>query len=574
MKNKLFRHKPKRTTFWKMFAKAMILPIIVTVALSYCLTVFIRLRVVNDVSSSVGQFQSEYLNRTLRTDINGKIPEPAYISMFGNLYPEPEGGAIDPITWVEPEYKAVTFTFDKDGNIIDSNSGEIVIVVRMSEVPGDREWYYCDPMEYDIPELKEFCKKMFSKNADIHNKIILDITSLYINAGERKMIPHTIEVTEGKVSYGYMDYGFWTNSSKIDKYEVTINADVEGYELTYIYSRNDKEKRYPCGSIQGIFGCSAEQFNEMYAECSDDVQTFIKGTGSQFFSNSGDPYMKVVGHTELRRLYSDDERYGICSYVVSDVSHLRSWYRMIIIMFLLFAFMTFIAFLICWRKNVKNKAQYAFEDYQRALTNNLAHDLKTPLAVIGGYAENLIEMRKEGGGEKELRYLASIMDNVAYTDSIIAKTLRLSETEQTKELNKVKVDIKALAEKLAEKYKAALEERGIELTVTGGGEITADEDTLISAAENLISNAVKYTRDDGTIKITADKKRLTVVNDVAEDVDTKDLTMPFVKGDKARSDKSSSGLGLAIASAAAERNGFGLKVSCKDKRFTAEIIFR
>ena len=238
------------------------------------------------------------------------------------------------------------------------------------------------------------------------------------------------------------------------------------------------------------------------------------------------------------------------------------------------ALATLIALLYAWRKNVKNKAQYAFEDYQRALTNNLAHDLKTPLAVIGGYAENLIEMRKEGGGEKELRYLASIMDNVAYTDSIIAKTLRLSETEQTKELNKVKVDIKALAEKLAEKYKAALEERGIELTVTGGGEITADEDTLTSAAENLISNAVKYTRDDGTIKIIADKKRLAVVNDVAEDVDTKDLTMPFVKGDKARSDKSSSGLGLAIASAAAERNGFGLKVSCKDKRFTAEIIFR
>ncbi|MBP5377909.1 MAG: hypothetical protein J6Y64_00020, partial [Ruminococcus sp.] len=81
------------------------------------------------------------------------------------------------------------------------------------------------------------------------------------------------------------------------------------------------------------------------------------------------------------------------------------------------------------------------------------------------------------------------------------------------------------------------------------------------------------TRDGGSIKMTADKKRFTIVNDVSENVDTQDLLMPFVKGDKARSDKTSSGLGLAIASAAAAQNGFTLKVECRDKRFTAAIEF-
>ena len=86
--------------------------------------------------------------------------------------------------------------------------------------------------------------------------------------------------------------------------------------------------------------------------------------------------------------------------------------------------------------------------------------------------------------------------------------------------------------------------------------------------ENLLSNAVKYTRDDRRIVVTADKKHLCIVNDTASDVDTKDLAMPFVKGDKC-----SSGLGLAIAAAAAEQNGFSLKLSSSDLKFKAELEF-
>ena len=124
-----------------------------------------------------------------------------------------------------------------------------------------------------------------------------------------------------------------------------------------------------------------------------------------------------------------------------------------------------------------------------------------------------------------------------------------------------------------EKYRTALEERVIKLKIDGSGEVTADEEVLSTAVENLISNAVKYTKDGGSINITADKKSFNIVNDVVENVNTKDLLMPFVKGDKARSDKRSSGLGLAIAAAAAAQNGFKLKIECKDNRFRAVIYF-
>ena len=78
--------------------------------------------------------------------------------------------------------------------------------------------------------------------------------------------------------------------------------------------------------------------------------------------------------------------------------------------------------------------------------------------------------------------------------------------------------------------------------------------------ENLVSNAVKYTPENGTVKITADKKQLIVSNTVKEKIDTKELKTPFVRGDKSRSNTDGCGLGLSIAERAAAVNGFKLNV--------------
>ena len=459
-----------------------------------------------------------------------------------------------------PDCHCVAEIIDEDNNVVASNQQRLMSMFSFGKEDKDNGFYVCENDWIKIPEVTELYKTYnnYILVNDKKNWVEMSMTSAYVNKKKRTFIPH-----EGYMTVYSIDNIYDIKDEKeVMSKKISITIDDDDYELIEV--NQGIKSDYPIYAIFGFQGELGEkEFIKDHLFRRDESAVGGYHYNDDIYICDGNKNV-IIGGKE----YTLHVSMAVNTKELQIVKLFWKW----VLCFAALA--TLIALLYAWRKNVKNKAQYAFEDYQRALTNNLAHDLKTPLAVIGGYAENLIEMRKEGGGEKELRYLASIMDNVAYTDSIIAKTLRLSETEQTKELNKVKVDIKALAEKLAEKYKAALEERGIELTVTGGGEITADEDTLTSAAENLISNAVKYTRDDGTIKIIADKKRLAVVNDVAEDVDTKDLTMPFVKGDKARSDKSSSGLGLAIASAAAERNGFGLKVSCKDKWFTAEIIFR
>ena len=579
MKNKLFRHKPKRTTFWKMFAKAMILPVILTLMFAALLNYFIPFFSCEQAQKQQNALIAKLAQSAQFGDKAGKFGnirnavsmQMALGTNYDTLYPEltlpfiPHNSSLS-----DKNGLAVSAVIDSEGNVICSNAVKMFCVYKTDDDPSHNKWLSCDPNEVNIPDFTQLVNDKLEKRYSDRYDYGYDITSAYVDLERHKMIPCGVRIRTEEWDLAFD--GSIVEFNVIGTEDITIDVgdfDLDGYEFVEFAadkSENSDKYVYPMCTFENIWGVEKEKVDKAIAE-----HFMPEGEGYNYESDYDLVINESINHTDV---LFDGERCTLFTDFKVDVwtkPVLKMYFGFVICFFLL---LTLIAFLICWRRNVKNKAQYAFEDYQRALTNNLAHDLKTPLAVIGGYAENLIEMRKEDGAEKELRYLASIMDNVAYTDSIIAKTLRLSETEQTKELNKVKVDIKALAEKLADKYKAALEERGIELTVTGGGEVTADEDTLTSAAENLISNAVKYTRDDGTIKITADKKRLTVVNDVAEDVDTKDLTMPFVNGDKARSDKSSSGLGLAIASAAAERNGFGLKVSCKDKRFTAEIIFR
>ncbi|WP_294412620.1 HAMP domain-containing sensor histidine kinase [uncultured Ruminococcus sp.] len=583
MKNKLFKHKPKRTTFLKMFAKAMIFPVVFTLIFS-----FVLYYATERVACEQAQSQQDQLNSTLmeaavatedKNDKMGGTINTLRMKMclgtyyntlnisefFGYRFHLPETG----VTSYDKNGKAVTAIIDKDGNVVISNAAKMFCVIKFDENNEHNKWLYCDPEEIAIPELQQLIKAHLDSKYSVHTAYSYDITSAYVDLKEHKMIPHVIQVKNSYYKDKYNEY--FDEAEERGTEEVVIDVDssyLEDYELMeFAADKYDTsgEALYPRCTFENIWGIEKEKVDEaINSNFHKNMSGHSYVSDYDLVFNESMTHSSIIINGEKYTLFSD---YKVN--VWTDFS--KKWYGIFVTLF--FLLLTFITFLICWRKNVKNKAQYAFEDYQRALTNNLAHDLKTPLAVIGGYAENLMEMRKDSGDEKELKYLDSIMQNVSYTDNIIAKTLKLSETEQIKKLNRKKVDIKALAEKSAEKYRTALEERSIDLKTEGKCEVNANEDTLMTAVENLVSNAVKYTRDGGSIKVTADKKRLSVVNDVSENISTKDLLMPFVKGDKARSDKTSSGLGLAIASAAAAQNGFTLKIDCKDKKFSAFIEF-
>ena len=568
--------KPKRTTFIRMFASGMILPILLTITVLY-LSVSIGSTYIKNESElqnsdEISSFSSQIEHRS---DISVRMNRPIEFQLClsadraittAGLNNAPY---IIATTYDDPESVSAKWAVDADGNVILSNRARMWIVIR--EAPDTEGRRYCsyDPQEFDIPELNELFAQYFKDQRSGKVGYEFFINSLYLNREKNKMIPHEIEVKRYELPF--FSNLEWDDDKLIDERELVIDAKEQGFELVTLADR-DSPDSYPQGGFDGIWGADPEKFDEIFEQYkrksnSQDVRWGIQAAS---------PEMNNVYDFYGDKLIQFDNEYGVTA--ITSVTRINTMNRHAVRKYAVVTALTFIipmllVLVICIIRNVKNKARYAFEDYQRDLINNLAHDLKTPLAVIGGYAENLQELRKDSGSEKELKYISSIMNNVSYTDDIIAKTLELSENEQMKKLNKKKVDIKAMTERLLDKYRAALDERNIELKTDLGGQVSADEDVLAAAVENLISNAVKYTRDDGVITVTADKKRLCIVNDVTEYVDTKDLLMPFVKGDKARSDKRSHGLGLAIASSAAARNGFNLNVSCKGKKFTATMDF-
>ena len=103
-----------------MFAVGMILPVLITVILGNYSSYFIKQTAFTNEYNQAENFISEY-QRLYKTDKTQRVPEELFLSMFGCPEADLVGGRIDPKTWVEPTCSSFSFTFDKDGNILDSS---------------------------------------------------------------------------------------------------------------------------------------------------------------------------------------------------------------------------------------------------------------------------------------------------------------------------------------------------------------------------------------------------------------------------------------------------------------------
>lgn len=213
------------------------------------------------------------------------------------------------------------------------------------------------------------------------------------------------------------------------------------------------------------------------------------------------------------------------------------------------------------------------EEYYRNTSNALAHDLKTPLAALSGYAEILRENVHTG---KKDYYVEGILRNVAVMDRLIENMLELAKLENPRMvLVKERINLYELTEKILEQFQNEIRMKELKIEICGEGEAYADKSLMRRALENLIGNAVKYTSNGNKIRILMRQEQYQIINTgvmLPED-EIAEIWEPFIKGDKARTNVGGTGIGLTIVRTIMDLHSFGYRIGNEKEAVSVVLSF-
>ena len=189
------------------------------------------------------------------------------------------------------------------------------------------------------------------------------------------------------------------------------------------------------------------------------------------------------------------------------------------------------------------------EDKRQQFVSAASHDLKTPLALIGGYAEAIAQ---DISPEENARYLAAIEQETDRMNGLVREMLDYTRLDRTDELkNRKTLNLTALVRDMLTEYAPLFEKRRLTADIADGVRIRGDETLLRRAVGCLLENAAKYSPENGRVSVRLTNSRnhlLTVENDCEPILETElpRLFEMFYRGDKARDRAGGHGLGLAI----------------------------
>lgn len=214
--------------------------------------------------------------------------------------------------------------------------------------------------------------------------------------------------------------------------------------------------------------------------------------------------------------------------------------------------------------------QEKLEQSRRDFVANVSHELRTPLTTIKSYSETLADM-PEAGRELQTRFLDVIASETDRMANIISDLLTLSELDENQIYFKQPevIDIRKMLDALIERMSLQAKKKNQTLTYTPMTEIPTikgDYGGLERVFINIITNALKYTPDGGTIEVFSSR----VYSDITIKVKDTGIGIPaeklphifdrFYRVDRSRSrGTGGTGLGLAIAKQSLE-SGFNGKI--------------
>ncbi len=196
------------------------------------------------------------------------------------------------------------------------------------------------------------------------------------------------------------------------------------------------------------------------------------------------------------------------------------------------------------------------ERVRRDFFTNVSHELRTPVAIIRSAAENLTDGALDSRPHAE-RFVASILRNSERISTLLAEVMDLASLESgAYRLNPEDLNVSDVVRGVIEALQPLADEKRISCTAELDGPLNAQVDRLAleHILSNLLTNAIKYTQEEGSVRVTATEHagQITVaVEDdgpgIAPQHHTR-LFERFYRIDSGRARKQGgAGLGLSIA---------------------------
>ena len=205
--------------------------------------------------------------------------------------------------------------------------------------------------------------------------------------------------------------------------------------------------------------------------------------------------------------------------------------------------------------------------YQKELFVGVAHELKTPLAVMK--TKNEVTLLKPRESEKYIEALKSNNEAINGMNAMIGSVLEIGRQEGAQFEEPVNTDVIAFLKKLGKNYEVLAKGEEKNLTLDLKPEIfnlNIQTSLLTHIVQNFVQNAIKFSPKNSTITISSRLEKSKFIIEVADEGvgidESKDLFAPF----KRYGNKGGAGLGLFLAKGAAQ--ALGAEISIKNRENT------
>ena len=432
--------------------------------------------------------------------------------------------------------------YDSDGQLLHSNNTIVSFYT-------DGEEKYCYIEEYLNEEQKTEFNSMKEKG---YLCDIIAVESLTYYERNGVVVPvemvmsfydYKKDTTTESEKYKFSDYSGKTNTVTIKDYE---NNRLDVLKPSFYYSApdNDYKMYYEC--LQQVSNINFGEYRCDYELNGFNVENFRSVSSGMGNLDNHEFLLKVV---EI-----DGENYFFVfkSYFNKFERAFHDSNCFTIALFITLVFNIVMLFLPD-KLLEKYRERQSFEEIKSSFTSAMAHEMKTPIAIIQNQCECILEnIAPQNNNE----YVSSIYDEATKMNKLVADMLQYNRVSQISILDLEKTDLGELVLSETEKYKKHFEihRKKVSVDIETNKKVKCDKTLIALVIDNFLSNAVKHTEDGGEIKVTVkngvEGVKVLVFNSGSQipEADKNKIWSVLYKTDKSRTERDkSSGVGLAVS---------------------------